>query len=137
MSVLFLLVWGMFTPSYDTNDDVALSMIASGTGIAAAPDAHLIFTNVAIGAVLKELYGFAHNVPWYGLYLFAVQFLAQTAILYSVLAWRYVRGAGLLFFLCFATIGVHLLVNPQYTSTAFLAVEAGVVLSAHRAVPAG
>jgi hypothetical protein len=43
-------------PSYDTNDDVFMTMIVAGKGFCPAPDEHLIFTNIIIGQSLKQLY---------------------------------------------------------------------------------
>src|SRR4029077_5929082 len=60
-------------------------MIASGTGICTAPDAHLVFTNIVIGHALNWLYIAVPNVPWYGAYLFLTHFAAQVAILYCAL----------------------------------------------------
>lgn len=44
------------TPVYETNDDLVMQLIASGfyTG---HPDAHLIFTNILIGWILRSPYG--------------------------------------------------------------------------------
>ena len=129
VSLLFALALTFFTPVFETNDDVIISMIASGTGIGIAPDEHLIFPNVAIGWVLKKLYTVAPDVPWYGVYLLGVHFAAYAALLYSILVWRYARIHAILFYVCFATVGIHLLLNLQYTSTAFLVVESGVILA--------
>ena len=126
---LFAIVFAIFTPAYQTNDDVIMSMIASGNGVGLAPDEHLIFSHVSIGLALKNLYTWAPNVPWYALYLFAVQYLAHAALLYAMLTWRYTRRHAQLFYLCFATVGIHLLVTLQFTSVAFLAVESGAVVA--------
>ncbi len=72
-------------PCYETNDDVFMTMIASGTGICTSPDEHLVFTNITIGHLLSCLYTWAPTVPWYGCYLFSIHFAAQVALLYCVL----------------------------------------------------
>src|SRR5262245_57829733 len=66
---LQLIILAIFRPSYDTIDDIFLTMVAAGKGISPAPDAHLVFSNVLIGDVLKWLYTHAPSIPWYGFYL--------------------------------------------------------------------
>ena len=65
--VLLAVTWALFRPSYDTNDDVFISMIAAGQGFCPAPDEHLVFTNVLIGHALKRLYTAWPQAPWYGM----------------------------------------------------------------------
>src|SRR3954470_23500301 len=77
---LFVAVFTLLEPTFQTNDDLQLAMIASGTGISLQPDEHLVFTNVLIGHLLKSLYTAWPSVAWYGLYLYGAQFFAQTAI---------------------------------------------------------
>ncbi len=89
-SLLVVLVLQLFAvvalrTSYETIDDVFLTMIASGKGICPAPDQHLVFTNVLIGDVLKWLYTCLPSLPWYGLYLLVVHYAAQAAILFCAL----------------------------------------------------
>jgi hypothetical protein len=76
IAVLLLLAvtWALFHPSYDTNDDVFISMIAAGQGFCPAPDEHLVFTNVLIGHALKRLYAACPQLPWYGMYLLAIHY---------------------------------------------------------------
>jgi hypothetical protein len=125
--ILFALVVVAFRPSYDTNDDVFMSMIVAGRGFCPAPDEHLIFTNVLIGQGLKSLYLQWPSAPWYGLYLLAVHYLSQVAILYCALSIGRTSGDandaqsdadGPRRF------GLYL----QFTTTAFLATQAGLFL---------
>jgi hypothetical protein len=127
-AILFAVALAIYTPSYESNDDVGMSMVASGTGVAVAPDEHLIFSNVLIGLALKSLYQRAPNVPWYGYYLLAVEYAAIAALLYSVLMWRFSAKHLGLFALVFGSAGAAVLLNMQFTRVAFLAVESGIVL---------
>jgi hypothetical protein len=129
-------------PCYETNDDVFMSMIASGKGICPAPDQHLVFTNVLIGDVLKSLYTAYAGFPWYGCYLLLVHVLAQSIILYCALVvgresqhatnTERAGSAGLLrlglYLLYFALVEIPLLNRLQFTSTAFIAAQAGIFL---------
>ncbi|MCA9236054.1 MAG: hypothetical protein KDA44_11320 [Planctomycetales bacterium] len=147
---LQLFVVAAFRPSYATNDDVFMTMVASGRGVSPAPDAHLVFTNVLIGGTLKGLYTLAPNVPWYGGYLLTVHLLAQTALLYCALsigrpaiAADQKRGFAArltptspgdvslrlgVFLICYTLVEIPLINRLQFTSTAFLAGAAGVLL---------
>lgn len=131
-----------FQPSYETNDDVFITMIASGKGICPAPDEHLIFTNVLVGKVLKQLYTAYASFPWYGCYLLAVHFAAQVAILYctlvvgrtkvgrgfSQLPSGHVRARFGLYSLYYVLVELTLLNRFQFTTTAFVAAQAGIFL---------
>ena len=139
VAVLLLqaLVVVIFRPSYATNDDVFITMIASGKGLCPAPDEHLIFTNVIIGTVLKQLYTAFPNIPWYGSYLLLVHYAAQVALLYCALtigrrashlpSSRIGLRCGL-YLLYFALVELPLLNRFQFTTTAFLAAQAGIFL---------
>lgn len=136
----------VFQPSYDTNDDVFMTMIAAGRGFCGAPDEHLVFTNIIIGRGLKHLYTLWPDVPWYGGYLLAVHYVAQLAVCYCVLATRsrraivpvpparalsrrhsFRRQLGL-YVTYFVIVELVFLNNLQFTSTAFLAAQAGLFL---------
>src|SRR5690242_9503375 len=129
----------VFQPSYDTNDDVFMTMIAAGRGFCPAPDEHLVFTNIIIGRGLKHLYTLWPDVPWYGGYLLAVHYVAQVAVCYCVLATRprravapfapdralsrrhsFRRRLGL-YVTYFVIVELVFLNNLQFTTTAFLA----------------
>ena len=127
---------------YETNDDVFITMIASGTGICTAPDPHLVFTNIVIGHALNWLYIAVPNFPWYGAYLFVTHFAAQVAILYCALTIGrqctvavselsakddVVKRCGL-YALYYVLVEVPLLCGLQFTTTAFLATQAGIFL---------
>ncbi len=119
----------IFRPSYDTNDDSAMNLIVAGKLITAEPDEHMIFTHVAIGMVLKNLYERFPDLPWYALYLFAVQGLAHIALLYALIT-QDNRPRTLLLFLLYSTvIGVLFLGVLQFTTTAFLVGQSGLFLA--------
>jgi hypothetical protein len=130
-AVVNLILFGLFlacaTPVYETNDDMMMQMIASGfyTG---HPDGHLVFTNVLIGWVLKFLYGTWAGCNWYFIYLMAVHYTALTAIAFLVAS----RRGGWLFTLFYAgfflIVELHILLHLQFTTTAFLAGTAGLLL---------
>ncbi|MEX0679336.1 MAG: hypothetical protein WD063_19830 [Pirellulales bacterium] len=141
LAVLVLLATSAaaFQFSYDTNDDVFMTMIAAGKGFCPVPDEHLIFTNVLIGRALSRLYTAWPYVPWYGCYLLSVHYAAQVAVLYCALtipsrcrpaadSARGVRRRLALYLVYFALVELAFLNNLQFTTTAFLAAQAGIFL---------
>lgn len=126
-----LILFGLFlictTPVYETNDDLTMQLIASGfyTG---HPDAHLVFTNILIGWVLRFLYATWGGCNWYLIYLLVVHFAALTAIACLVMARRFGWWFGFLYVGFFLIIEPHILLHLQFTTTAFLAGTAGLLL---------
>lgn len=115
------------TPVYDTNDDLTMQMISSGfyTG---HPDGHLVFTNVLIGWVLQFLYETWAGCNWYLYYLLAVHYAAFTAIAFLVVSRRGGWWSALLYAGFFLIVEIHILLHLQFTTTAFLAGTAGLLL---------
>lgn len=128
VGVLFAAVLFNISPVYETNDDVTISMIASGTGVGDRPDEHLIFSHILIGLALKTLYTVAPQISWYGVYSLLVNYLAAVAVLYSLLIWRYSRNAFWCFLFLFAVAGIQLIIRLQFTSTAAWATACGMLL---------
>ena len=126
-AILFALFLAWATPVYETNDDLMMQMIAAGfhTG---HPDAHLVFSNILIGWVLRFLFGIWPGCNWYLIYLLAVHYAAMTAIAFLVVSRR---GGWLFTFLYtgfFLIVETRILLHPQFTTTAFLAGTAGMLL---------
>ena len=130
-AVVNLILFGLFlacaTPFYETNDDLMMQMIASGF-LTGHPDEHLVFTNVLIGGALRFLYGTGAGCNWYYIYLLAVHCAALTAIAFLVVS----RRGGWLFTLLyvgfFLFVEAPILLYLQFTTTAFLAGIAGLLL---------
>jgi hypothetical protein len=126
-----LILLGLFlacaTPNYETNDDLEMQLIASGfyTG---HPDAHLVFSNILIGQGLRFFYGTWPGCNWYLIYLLVAHYAALTAFAFLVIS----RRGGWLFALLYAgfflMVETHLLLHLQFTTTAFLAGTAGLLL---------
>lgn len=120
MACLFLLTSLVITPVYDVNDDPAMALIVSGNGTLNGPDEHLLYSNVLIGQLLKQLYQAAPLVPWYGYYVLLVHFISYWVLLY-VLLLRDKQFFGIIGFLLFYLVsGMYFLTHLQFTSTSFL-----------------
>jgi hypothetical protein len=128
---------------YDTIDDVLLTMVVSGRGLSAVPDEHLVFSNILLGQALKWLYQTWSQFPWYGSYLLLVHYFSLVATLYCALGIeresapgdvindsmrRSFRRRFAAFLVCFLIAELVLLNSLQFTSTAFLAAQAGIFL---------
>jgi hypothetical protein len=130
-AVVNLILFGLFltfaTPVYETNDDLMMQRIASGfhTG---HPDEHLVFTNVIIGWALRFFYGIWAGRNWYLIYLLAVHYVALTAIAFLVVSRRGGWRFTLLYAGFFLIVETRILLYLQFTTTAFLAGTAGVLL---------
>ena len=81
-AVMMVICLTIYTPRFQGNDDVQMAMIAAGQGICLAPDEHLIFSNIVLGKALSQLYSACPVVPWYGLHLYLLQFLANATFIY-------------------------------------------------------
>jgi hypothetical protein len=133
--ILFVIFLAYATPIYETDDDLEMQFIASGfyTG---HPDAHLVFINILIGWVLKFLYGSWAVCNWYFIFLIAVHYAALTAIAFLVIS----RRGGWLFTLLyigfFLIVEMRILLHLQFTTTAFLAGTAGLLLLVDGLLPA-
>ena len=87
-TALVVLLSVVFVPSFMTNDDPVMLLIASGRLISSAPDAHLLYINVVVGTGLRWLYERAPSMPWYSIYLYLHLCLAAALTLASCLRWR-------------------------------------------------
>lgn len=130
-ALINLILFGLFlawaTPDYATNDDLVMQLIASGfyTG---HPNAHLVFTNILIGWVLRFLYGTWAGHNWYLTYLLVVHYAALTTIAFLVMSRRFGWLSALLYVGFFLIVEPHILLHLQFTTTAFVAGTAGLLL---------
>jgi hypothetical protein len=127
-AVLFTGFFAVLEPSFQTNDDPQLAMIVSGSGTGVAADEHLFFSNVIIGQLLKALYGACSWLPWYGVYQYLIHYFAQAGILYCTMAAGYSRLRLALYLMYFASAELFFLNNLQFTITASVAVQCGLLL---------
>jgi len=116
VSLLFALVRYRFIQTWATNDDVGLSLICSGNGWTSKPDPHLMFTNLAIGLVLAQLYELNRHVSWYACYMVLVNLLSIFGLTYSLLCRRSIVTGLLAVSLMFCVIGLPNLCAMQFTT---------------------
>lgn len=124
---LYLACLGLSYPQYQTNDDAAMNMMAAGFGLTDTPSPYLLFTHVGLGLVLRALYLASPGVPWYGLYLYALQFLAFVLLGFALLRLGPTLGGTLLWLTWLAVFGAITLVSPQFTHVSAFLAGAGVL----------
>jgi hypothetical protein len=128
VAALLAIVFLTLAPGFDTNDDAVINMIVAGEGFGLAPDEHMVFTHVWIGLILREAYTHCPDVPWYACYLLVVQAAANVVLLYCTIESGYTWLRLRLYLLYFITAGLFFIHNLQFTSTAFVAGQTGILL---------
>jgi hypothetical protein len=118
----------VYTPHYDTNDDVSMHLVAAGLVFGDRPDEHLMYSNVLIGLPLKVLYGAYPALPWYGLYHYATLIAASVAVCFALLKINPTAPGAVAVLLVLVLAVLPCLVGLQFTKTAFLASFAGLLL---------
>ena len=134
--VLFATVFGTLTVGYESNDDVGMAAVASGL-MTGKPSAELIYSNIAVGLALKQLYTWTHRLNWYTVYLFVAHFAAMTGLLFSFLRIRSSLLSVVLFCLLFLEYELALLLWLQFTSIAIIAGIVGSLLLISRPAESG
>ncbi|MBI2841619.1 MAG: hypothetical protein HYX75_25155 [Acidobacteria bacterium] len=113
----------VFDPRWETNDDVAMSMVAHGYGLATYSSPLLVFSNVMWGAIARSIPAI-HGVLGYSIASMAVLFVSGWAMLYFLLR----LGAGyLLSMLCLALLLPRPILFPQFTLNAGLLTAAAII----------
>jgi hypothetical protein len=120
----------VFTPRYETNDDVGMNASVAGRLGFSQPDEHLLFSNVLIGLALKKCYAVWPGVPWYGGYLFLTAALSLAAICYVFLSQKGSEWNWLLIATFLLVAGIPFLIELQFTRVASVAALAGLLLLA-------
>lgn len=127
-SFLFLLIYSLFIPHYQTNDDISMMLRAAGVCRASAPSGYILFTNIIIGWILSFLYSTFPGSPWYTLYLITGLIVAHSALSYISFKLRpqiITLGLILLYYLL---LGNYLLLELQFTIVGSMVSFAGLVL---------
>ena len=110
----FLLFFLLFTPRFETNDDVRQAMIASGVGITDQADPHILFPNFVLGDALSFFYEKLPHIPFYGIMLY----LGLFAGIYLLVNFLLVNKKSPWIWLLWVMLPLSL--NVQYTGVAFL-----------------
>lgn len=114
MVLLPLAALTLFTPSYQTNDDIAMRLIAEGNFVPGdEPLPYLMFINVILGKMLSVAYRISTAVPWYDLLLGGSMIAAAGALL------RIWTGSGRVPELTWALLFAAYFLFPAFVSVQF------------------
>lgn len=128
LSLLFFLVivvgiYSVFSPIWETNDDVAMSMVAHGYGLATSGTPNIVFSNVLWGGIVRSV-PTINGVMGYSLATLSVLVLTGAAFLYFLSR----AGAGVL---CISAVMLLVMLRPllfpQFTVNAGLLSVAAVL----------
>ena len=122
-SAFVVLLCILFDPRWETNDDVAMSMVAHGYGLAAYGSPHIIFSNVIWGVIVRTVPSIG-GVFGYSLAMLGAITLAASAILYFLVRLGAGYAVGLL---VIALILLLPVLQAQFTVTAGLLAAAAVL----------
>ncbi|MGN6652960.1 hypothetical protein [Trinickia sp.] len=112
-----------FVPLWETNDDIAMSMVAHGYGIAKTASPNLIFSNVLWGYLVRSLPSVG-GVLGYSIASMASLFVAWAVVLYCM--WRW--GSGVLWATTISSLlFVRAVLFPQFTVNSGLLTTAAVL----------
>ncbi len=126
-SLLFALFFCFVTPRFRTNDDIAMMEFASGR-ISGQPGEYLIYINIIIGKLLSFLYLSFPEINWYPVLFYFIHFLSMTVIFYCLLLKKKNIYAVPIYLLLFCFLELYMLANLHFTTTAFIAGLAGIIL---------
>lgn len=126
-AILFAIVLTTGTLKFESGDDPAMMRIAAGL-TTQEPSEKLIFSNVVVGQLLKQLYSWDRSLDWYSIYLLASHFIATAAVVFALLRRRVDRISLCTALLLLAGFEARMLFEFQFTSTAMLAGIAGLLL---------
>jgi hypothetical protein len=123
-----------FTPSYQTNDDIAMRLLAEGNFVPGdEPLPYLMFINVILGKILSLAYRVTTAVPWYDLVLGGSAIAASAALVYI---WTgTARKVELIWAVLFAAYFLFpIFVSVQFSLSGMACAAAGIGLIARAAV---
>jgi len=119
-----LLIYTFFEPRWQTNDDVAMSMLAHGYGIASAPSSTILFSNVIWGYIVRSL-PTLNGVLGYSSATIFVIFVSGLAIIYYSAAREY----SIFFFASiFLLLMLYPILFPQFTINSGIASVSSILL---------
>ena len=104
-----------------------MQWIASGV-YTGQPSGNLVFSNVLIGWTIRGLYGLWGGCNWYFIYLLTVHYCSLTVIAFLALRRRSHWSFVLLYAGFFLVVESRVLLELQFTTTAFVAGTAGMLL---------
>lgn len=123
---IILLLFLLYDFHWETNDDVYMSSIVYGTY--GQYDEHLVFINILIGRLIKQLLIICSVVPWYGVLQAVIVFVSFVIIVYRIFDIRLDFEMLAICTIIVYVMGLQFYVQMQFTKTAGIASIAGILL---------
>jgi hypothetical protein len=115
-STLYVVVlYSIFTPFWETNDDVFMSMCAHGYGVFNYGAPQIVFSNVVWGYIVRAI-PTINGVLGYSIAQISLIVICGGVLIYFL---RKVNYSWVVAFCVFILITTNLLLYPQFTKTAF------------------
>lgn len=113
--------------SFETNDDVTMLLISSGS-YTGYPDAHLVFINYVYGLLLQTLYTNFPQLEWYTIFFSLIHILSITIISWCTLNSKKKISRQIIYLGLLYSIEAWIILNFQFTTTAAIGATAAIIL---------
>ncbi len=123
-SLLSILLNHLFSIRFESNDDPAMLLIASGK-YSGTPDNHLVFINFIYGSLLNLLYSIYAGIEWYTITFITLNTLSISILAKIILKSSYSVIFKIILLLFLFSIFINYTVCLQFTRTASILAIAG------------
>lgn len=123
LGFFLLIAYPMYTNDLDVMMQAALYGVGNGV-----KTAHILFSNVLIGAFLKVLGTVAPKIAWYTVLLYMINFLSLTQIGVAFLKERVKKSSIIIYNILVVFLGFECYMRPSYLKTAALLTGAAIYL---------
>ncbi|WP_448519162.1 hypothetical protein [Rhodoflexus sp.] len=125
--LLFGIVYSVFTPFYQTNDDVIMMLMVRGISVVTEPTEYILFMNILIGKFLKNLFILYPDFDWYSFFMVGCLFTSFTIM--GGIALKGNDKISVLFYLiAFLLLGLPIIAQLQFTVIASILAISGYFL---------
>lgn len=120
--IMFCIVGMVFSPVFETNDDVSMRDIISGNYVG-KPDGHAVYIMYPLAKMISILYIYLPKVPWYGVFTGLCIAMCTYVIIYEINNIDYKskiikNGIKVFSVLCSCIICLNSFIVQQFTITA-------------------
>jgi hypothetical protein len=125
--VFFCLAAYILPIRYSLNDDVAMSLFASGV-YTGTPEPRLIFINVIYGLVLTIFYNLFPAIEWYAFFFSVIHITSLSIVVYLFIKSNKARPIKIVSIILLYVLELSNIQQFQFTTTAAIAAFAGILL---------
>ena len=111
---------------YSLNDDVAMSLFASGVSTG-TPEPRLIFINFIYGFVLTIFYNLFPAIEWYAFFFGVIHIVSLSIIVYLFITLNKARLIKIVSIILLYVLELSIIQQFQFTTTAAIAAFAGIL----------